>query len=127
MLKENPLLSFQTNCDMCLPLLIQVRCIAQSWNHITNQSHSCDRRSTFQILGAAGNRKERSGFFCVFFNSCDMVLHKTLRSAFSSREVVLNPTNPYARHHPDTQKTRLREKQRDRGGFMLHSEWATVL
>lgn len=52
-------------------------------NQNTNQTHSCDRSGTFQISGAAGNRKERKktkqnkteGARCVY--GCD-----ALRPAF---------------------------------------------
>ena len=47
----------------------------------------------------------------VFICSCDMVLKNVLHPAFSSCEVVLNPTDPYARRLTDTQRAE-RERQR---------------
>lgn len=76
-----PLLSFETKLTLCLPLLTQLRCNAQSSNQNTNQSHSCNRSSTFQVLGAAGNRKKKeqeSSFFIVviwcFVKHCTLLL-----------------------------------------------------
>lgn len=68
--------------------------------------------------------KERSRSFY----SCDAALRKMPHSAFSFCEVVVTPANPYARRRPDTQIEIEIEKERERErGFMLHSEWATVL
>lgn len=52
--------AFRQNWHYVSPILTQLRCKAQSSNQNTNQSHSCNRSSTFQIQGAAGNRKERN-------------------------------------------------------------------
>lgn len=110
--KDNISSAGSQNVALCLPWRIQVRQIAPPWHQNTYQSHSCDRRSTFQIQGAAGNRKEKGAALLRVVTRCSVkrcILLLALVKWFSIPLIHMLDTTP------ETQEARgERESERRR-------------